>query len=258
MAPLRVAAEVARGIGPDCRHTRLPVEDLPSEVRPLVEATNSALDRLQDAWGVQQRFVAHAAHEMRTPVAVFRAAVERLPPTGERAALLDDVDRLARLIGQLLDLARVQQGDVDNDRIDAAGIARDVAIGLAPLAANRNVTIAVDLPARLMVSGSTAQLTPVLRNLIENAILHAPPASEVRVGIDGTGRLVVEDRGPGVPAEARDLIFERFQRGAWTTTQGSGLGLSIASEAAQRMRALLSVEDNTPRGARFAIRFAPN
>jgi signal transduction histidine kinase len=258
MAPLRLVADAAQRITMQTPSHRLPVADLPSEVLPVVEATNEALDRLQNAYDLQQRFIANAAHELRTPVATFRAAVERLPDIEGKAALIEDVTRLGRLTGQLLQLARAERPaertPADHRLIDAAAVATEVALDLAPLAAARGVVVASDVRQRLMVTAGVEQLHSVLRNLIENAIAHAPAGSEVRILAKGAA-LIVEDHGPGVPEPMREAIFERFARGPWTAAAGSGLGLSIAREAARQMRARLWVEGNTPSGARFILSF---
>jgi signal transduction histidine kinase len=253
MDPLRTVAEAAARISPADLSARLPTADIPSEVRPVVEATNGALDRLEQAYLLQRRFIANAAHELRTPVATFRAAVERLPDSNGKAALLGDVERLSRLTGQLLDLARAERtGEIR--QLDVVPVAKDVALQLAPLAASKNVSIASDLPEKLIINGVAEHLHAILRNLLENAISHAPPGSEIRILADGAA-IVVEDHGTGVPEDMRGAIFERFTRGTWTKAQGSGLGLSIAQEAARRMNARLSVEGNLPTGARFRLAF---
>jgi signal transduction histidine kinase len=254
MAPLNLVAEAAQAIGPARPDARLPTEGVPSEVRPVVEATNAALDRLQDAYDLQKRFIANAAHELRTPIATFRAAVERLPDGEGKAALLGDVTRLGRLTGQLLDLARSERPGQLSD-IDAVPIIKDVAIQLAPLAASKGITIAIDLQNSHILYAATEPLHVIMRNLIDNALSHAPGGSEVRIG-NRDAALTVEDWGPGVPAEMREAIFERFFRGVWSSGNGSGLGLAIAVESARQINAQLSVESNTPTGARFVLSFA--
>jgi two-component system, OmpR family, sensor histidine kinase TctE len=253
MDPLRAVAEVAAQISPADLSMRLPAAEIPSEVRPVVEATNGALDRLEQAYLLQQRFIANAAHELRTPVATFRAAVERLPASEGKAALMGDVERLSRLTGQLLDLARAERtGDIR--QFDAVPVATDIALELAPLAAAKNVSIASELPSNFVITGVVEHLHAILRNLIENAISHAPPGSEVKIKTDDAA-IFVEDQGAGVPEEMREAIFERFTRGTWTKAHGSGLGLSIAQEAARRMNARISVTGNVPTGSRFVLRF---
>jgi signal transduction histidine kinase len=111
------------------------------------------------------------------------------------------------------------------------------------------------LPERMIVRGNQEQLYAILRNLIENAIAHAPPGTEVRIVRTEAG-MAVEDVGPGIPAEMREAVFERFARGSWTSVPGTGLGLSIAREAARMMGANIRLEDNQPRGARFVVAFS--
>lgn len=252
VAPLHAVADAARRISPTDFAARLPVQGVPTEMRPVVDATNDALDRLQQAYAQQQRFIANAAHELRTPVAVFRAGVERLAPSPDRDALLGDVERLTRLTAQLLDLARAER-PCSEAQTDAAAVAREEAARLGPLAAARQVALAFEGDETMLVRGHREHLTPILRNLIENAINHAPAASEVVIGCDAhAGRITVTDAGPGVPAQMREAIFERFTRGAWTTSSGSGLGLSIAREAAARIGAAIRLA-NTAKGACFIV-----
>lgn len=256
MAPLRTVAEAAAGISPKNPAVRLPTTNVPSEVIPVVVATNAALARLQEAYVQQQRFIANAAHELRTPVAVFRAGLERLPPSSERIALLADVERLARRTAQLLDLARAERAG-DEGTSDAVAVTRDVAAQLAPLAAGRGVTLAIEGDAVMPVRGGAEHVTPILRNLVENAIHHAPEGSEVVIGFSANSRLIsVADAGPGVPPDMREAIFERFVRGTWTTAQGSGLGLSVAREAGARIGAEIRLEPASG-GARFIVDFQP-
>jgi signal transduction histidine kinase len=193
MAPLVAVAEAAQRISPAVPGERLRLEQVPSKVLPVVVAANAALDRLQGAFEMQQRFIANAAHELRTPIATFRAAVERLPESPGKAALVGDVERLTRLTSQLLDLARAERvGDLQP--VDVVPVARHVAVELAPMAAAKGVAIGSEPPASLIVNGIAEHLHAILRNLIENAISHAPQGTEVRILADGA-KLMVEDHG---------------------------------------------------------------
>jgi signal transduction histidine kinase len=254
MAPLRAVAEAAQTIGPAVPEARLPRAGVPSEILPVVDATNAALERLQHAYQLQQRFIANAAHELRTPIATFRAALDRLPDSDGKAGLIGDVERLSRLTAQLLDLARAERADT-GEVTDAADVAHGIALDLAPVAAARGVVIDVALADALVARGSREHIHAIIRNLMENAINHAPAGSAVHVVQEGHS-LAIEDAGPGVPAELRERIFERFVRGSWTTTTGGGLGLAIAREAANRIGAAISVEAPATVGARFVVRFA--
>jgi signal transduction histidine kinase len=256
LAPLRYASRAALAIGPDALDARIPTVGLPSEILPLVQSANEAFDRVEGAYRAQQRFTATAAHELRTPIAVARAAVERLPPSPEQQAAVQDMERLSRLAAQLLELARVERPLGAEVRTDIAGEIRRVAAELAASAlAARNVRIALDLPGRLVVRGDPERLYAILRNLIENAGSHEPAGGEVEVTLSGDGRLEVLDHGPGIPVDERERVFNRFERGNWTASNGSGLGLAIVSDACAVIGASVQVDDTCEGGALFRVKF---
>jgi two-component system, OmpR family, sensor histidine kinase TctE len=122
------------------------------------------------------------------------------------------------------------------------------------LAAGRTIALTgADHPA--VVIGNDAAITDALRNLIENALVHTPPGTEVVVEVDPKGAISVQDSGPGIPAEARQRIFERFWRGKGVRTDGAGLGLAIVMEIVRAHGASVTVSNRIPRGARFDVRF---
>lgn len=255
LRPVIGLSEAARAISPMRPQVRLPAQQAPAEMRPLVDAINGALDRLAEAYQAQRRFAATAAHELRTPLAVLRAGLERLPDDAATCALRRDVSRMTRIVTQLLELARLDAPVLVNAHADLVAIARDMLADRAPGALAAGVALAFDAagPA-LAVQADRGRLEAILGNLLDNAVAHAPPGSEVRVGIGADATLSVEDDGPGIPAEARGLVFDRFFRGAWTTTSGAGLGLSIVAEAAHALGATVAIVPRTP-GTRFEVRF---
>jgi signal transduction histidine kinase len=257
LAPLRQISGRAARIAPGDEHAPLAVDRAPSEVQPLIASVNVGYARLVDAVRVQRRFTANAAHQLRTPVAVIQAGLERLQQTEEVSILRRESERMGRIVAQLLSLSRLEGADHHPvEPIDAARVVRGAAEPLAHLASAAHVTLAFDVEREpLMVLGSEEAITEITRNLVENAIGHAPAGSEVTITIDGNGTLLVADEGPGIPTEQRTHLFERFWRGPWTRQPGSGLGLAIVDEACQRIGATVRYL-SAPRGARFEVTFA--
>ena len=162
-----------------------------------------------------------------------------------------------RLVEQLLCVARLDSVALDvSSPVDLRQLAEEVVGAMAHLALAAGLTIALtgaDHP--VVVIGNAAAITDALRNLIENAFVHAPPGTEVVVEVDPTGTISVQDSGPGVPAEDRQRIFERFWRGKGVRTGGAGLGLAIVMEIVRAHGASVTVSNRVPRGARFDLRF---
>jgi signal transduction histidine kinase len=257
LAPLRDASRAALAIGPDALDARIPTSGLPSEILPLVQSANEAFDRVEEAYRAQQRFTATAAHELRTPIAIARAAVERLPASPDQQAAVADMQRLSRLAAQLLELARVERPLGAKVHTDLVEEIRRVAAELAAsVLAARDVRIALDLPGRLMVRGDPERLYAIMRNLIENAGSHEPTGGEVEVTLSNDGTLEILDHGPGIPVEERERIFGRFERGNWTSANGSGLGLAIVRDACSVIGASVEVDTAPSGGALLRVNFA--
>lgn len=256
LLPLRQASAAALEIGPDALHQRIPTARLPSEIRPLAEAANDAFDRVEKAYRTQQRFVANAAHELRTPIAVARAAVERLPKSAEQREVLADMVRLSHLASQLLELARLERPLPASARLDAVPYLQEIARELAASSLDaRDVRVALEAPNSLFVRADSERLIAIIRNLIENAVHHEPRGGEILIRLTSDGQMTVDDRGPGIPAGDEKRIFERFERGSWTKTSGSGLGLAIVKEACAMIGATIRVENRASGGARFSVGF---
>lgn len=246
----RIAAEAER-IDPDERGWRLSDDEVPSEIAPLVGAVNDALARLDEAYDRQRRFIASAAHELRTPIAILRAKIDASSEPGPRR-LSGDVDRLANLAEQLLDLQRIETHP-RAQAIELAPLARRVAGDLAPLAIASDRTIEVECDHVGTVASDPGAIERILVSLIHNAIEHGGPRIIVRVT---QTTLSVEDDGAGIPADARSKVVEPFFRLKPRST-GAGLGLNLVQQIVERLRGRLSILPAIPSGTIVEIWLPP-
>jgi two-component system sensor histidine kinase TctE len=240
----------------------------PLEVRPLVQSLNDLLRRLAESIDAQSRFVADAAHQLRTPLAALQAQVdaarrETMPPA--LAATVDHLHaaagRAAHLARQLLTLAAVEPSTGRPFAPEPADLAA-VAQNRAPDWVARADTKAIDLGFELApapLAGEPDLLAELAANLVDNALHYTPRGGEVtlRTGLrDGRAYLEVEDSGPGIPAADRERVFERFHRVRGTPGEGTGLGLAIVREIAHRHRAAIDVAAAASgRGTVIAVSF---
>lgn len=232
----------------------IPLDGLPDEMRPLLEAFNDHLGRTAERLSRERGFTALAAHELRTPLSALRMQVQvalRLPDGPARQAqlqsVLASVDRSDHLIHQLLTLARVEQGGGTTSLpVDLRALATGVAEDLALQERQRGVTVAIE-GQPVTVRGWSFALSVMLRNLIDNAIAHAPAGSCVRVAMGagpGGVELCVDDAGPGIPEADRPRSFQRFMRlNDAALRPGVGLGLSIAQAVADAHGAHIELQD---------------
>ena len=274
LRPLREASEAATRVGPAHPGLRLPTARLTRELTPLVSAVNEALARLERGLEVQRRFSAEAAHALRTPLAVLMARLDALGEgVAEGAELKRDVERMARLVSQMLLMARLEGMPIEAaQEVELRGVAVEAISGLAPLAVRLGIDLALTEGGPVRVAGNRASLVLALSNLLENALAHAPAGSEVAVEVvpmsGGGGRIAVLDRGPGVaPAEA-EAIFARFRRGARPAKgnggsgagtgagTGAGLGLAIVAEIARQHGGSARAEAREGGGAVFVLELA--
>lgn len=212
---------------------------LPRELEPVVAALNRLLMQVAQLLEREQRLLAAAAHELRTPLAVLRIHAQNAldaPDPLDRAEALrqlgSGVERATRVVGQLLALARLEPAvaEVGKVKLDLAAFLRDELAELAPLALDRHqeLTLEVGGAGGYVLSGDQASLAILVQNLVGNAVQYTPPGGRIQLHLEGQPDslvLRVQDSGPGVPLELREKVFERFFREG--IGQGAGLGLSI-------------------------------
>jgi signal transduction histidine kinase len=260
LRPLRQASEIAQEIGPTRTDLRLPTEEIPREVRPLVFAVNQALDRLEQGFRIQRDFTADAAHELRTPLSILRTRLDLLKDEQIGLALRQDVDGMAHIISQLLEIAELDAFVVDpSERADLRSVTAEVAEFVAPLALAQGKDVALLGASKpVWVKGNPEMLSRAIRNLAENAINHTAPGTAVEFVVDDNGTVSVLDHGPGVAENERNLIFQRFWRGDRRKAGSTGLGLSIVQRIAELHSATITLENRRPAGAHFSLKFIPS
>ncbi len=261
LRPVRSITDQASTISGGSLDARVPVPDSGDEIATLAETVNEMLDRLELDDRTRRRFISDASHELRSPVAVMRNEAEvalRHPSAADMEELAttvaDESKRMSTIIDDLLALARHDEGvptpstDVDLDDIvlHEASRARRVAVDVSAVSAGR-------------ISGRSDELGRLVGHLLDNAARHAASAVSVSLGTVGDRiELSVADDGPGVAAEDREMIFERFARldDARTRDQGgAGLGLAVARSIAERSGGTLTVSDSRLGGALFTASF---
>ncbi len=242
----------------------------PYEVRPLVRAMNDLLSRLSAALAAQQRFIADAAHQLRTPVAALKTQAElavRQVRDGEAQATLQQLhtaaDHAARLVNQLLTLARAEPGShrsVMRERVNLAALARETTGEWVPRSLNRRIDLGFDdTSTDATISADPFLVRELLNNLIDNAINYMPAGGHITVRVttdDDKLSLEVEDNGCGIHEDERERVFERFYRSAGGSPEGCGLGLAIVREIAQGHGATATILSGANhRGTRVVIEF---
>ena len=247
---------------------RLPV-DTDDELGRLATTFNDLLARLEESFEQMRRFTADASHELRTPLTAIRSVGEvglreRRDANAYReviGSMLEEVDRLTHLVDGLLALSRADAGDarVSTERFDLKGLAEDVCGHLGVLAEEKRQLLHLDAGDQIDVTGDRVLLRQAVINLLDNAIKYTPAGGSVRVRVHGdarTGAIEVADTGPGIAAEHRTRIFDRFYRVDPARSRelgGVGLGLSIARWAVEINGGRLEYEPGHPAGSTFRI-----
>jgi len=236
----------------------LQIEPLPSELEPMQAALNRMLSQIQEVLGRERRFIADAAHEMRTPLAVLRVHAQNLLEAGTEEERRDSleylivgVDRTSRLVNQLLTMARLEPQAVAAplQSIDLTATVRDSLVQLTPWLLSKGLELSFDVSnTPYLIKTDPAAIDIALNNLLTNAANFSPEHGVITVRLtkaDGYLRLAVEDQGPGIDEAYRERLFERFySRG---NDQGAGLGLTIVQTIAARLKGRISL-DNLPGG----------
>jgi two-component system sensor histidine kinase TctE len=264
LVPLKTLRDVVLARSPSDL-SPLPMGDAPVEVEPLVATVNRQLARVAASVESQRRFVADAAHQMKTPLAGLKMQAELAKRAGDEADLRERLgqlsagaDRAHHLVQRLLSLARADESlvaETGTVRVDLADAARDACEVLAPIALERGIDFGFEPeggPA--IVGGDPVLLQELVSNLAENALKYTPRGGHVTVRVRGGDDplLEVEDTGPGIPEADREHIFERFFRVPGSGSPGAGLGLAIVKAVAERHGATLSVEAGAGgKGSRF-------
>ena len=263
----RAAREVARTRDPDITlpksHANDEVSDLANTFEDMLSELSAARGETEATLARQRKFVADASHELRTPLTSILANLELLEAelAGEQRDMADSAlrssRRMRRLVADLLLLARADAGrEQPRGPVDLAAVAAEAAREAAALSAEHPLSL--DLPRPVMVNGVADDLHRLAGNLIENALIHTPPGTPVTVSVRGDGTnavLEVSDRGPGVPQEMRDRVFERFARvdGDAAPRGSSGLGLAIVRAVTDAHEGRVELGDAEGGGARFVV-----
>ena len=261
LAPIDQLGVEARRITAERLHERLSVPNPSDEIGRLAAVVNETLARLQSSFDQLRRFTADASHELRTPLSVIRGIGEmglretRTPAEYKDAigSMLEEVDRLTRLVDTLLRLSRGDAGTVrlSPEVVDIGELAHEVCASLSILAEERKQRLQVSGDSSATVSADRLVLRDAITNIVDNAIKYAPPSStiELDVRVDGERvALSITDEGPGIPAEHRQRIFDRFYRideGRSREMGGTGLGLAIAKWAVEANGGHITLESST-------------
>jgi heavy metal sensor kinase len=268
LAPIDQLGAEARRITAERLHERLSVPNEHDEIGRLAAVINATLSRLESSFGQLRRFTADASHELRTPLSVIRGIGEmglretRTPAEYKDAmgSMLEEVDRLTRLVDTLLRLSRGDAGTVrlSRDIVDLGDLARDVAASLGILADERQQQLQIDVEANVRVSGDRLVLRDAVTNIVDNAIKYSSSGTAIDIRVYGDAHqatLTVSDHGPGIPVEHREHVFDRFYRvddGRSRDMGGTGLGLAIAKWAVEANSGQIALE-STGTGSVFRI-----
>lgn len=253
--PLRQAEAEVDALDPD-NVQRLSEAPEPREVNTLVRAVNRALTRLDETMAILRGFTANAAHELRTPLSIMQLSLDKLPPSQLRDELQADTQHMTRLVSQMLDLAQADAMAVEPDAtVNLADIGREVVAAMAPKVFEARRDLRFEAIGETLVLGHAEAIFRIYRNLIDNALAHAPGETPIEVAAGPGPQLSVRDHGPGIADEDLPHIFERFWRKDRRKTDGAGLGLGIVQRLAQAHGGTITVENAPGGGALFCVTF---
>lgn len=269
LSPLKNMIFTTKEIKPGDLSKRVPVPNTNDEIKTLALTLNEMLDRIQQAFQSQERFVADASHQLLTPLTIMRGELELLKKAESKdidqfiKSSLQEVDNLSNIVREMLLLARVDAGigALNMQKLALDELVFEAIERCEKLAHSKNIRLKFDInnqsqDDRKWTQGDNDLLQNLVINIIENAIKYSPNNEVVSITIiwkDEFSQLIVEDNGPGIPEEQLPFIFERFSRGSnfEAKVKGFGLGLAIAQKIALLHEGQLSVENHSGHGARF-------
>lgn len=249
LSGINIIANQAQQIDVKQRGSRLSETNVPKEILPLVHAVNDALQRYDEGYESQKRFIASAAHELRTPIAVLRA---RLDASDEHSCrqYIRDVDRLANIAEQLLDIQRSELED-SRQTISLEELATDVVSNLAPLMIDHKCTMELATFASCKIFCDRGAIERVITNLVHNAVEHGGKNVIIRIIENG---FEIDDDGPGIPEIERERVFEAFHRLKPRNT-GSGLGLNLVKQIIEGHNGFIAIYTSSRSGTLFRVQF---
>ncbi len=254
---VRRVSDRAATVGPESLDLRLDERDLPSEVAPLVHATNDLIARLQQSFSAQREFVGNVAHELRTPLAALKIQLDCVHDAKARGALHRSLDRVSHVVSQVRDLAGLETLEAGRRRdFDVTEVVRDAIEEVAPevYAAGDSIDLVVpDVP--VLVTGEPTLARLALSNLLSNATRHTPAGTAISVTVDTDGAVSVADTGPGIATAMRGLVSQRFWRADQHRSDSAGLGLSIVQRIMQVHGGRLEIVSDSGSGAVFRLFF---
>lgn len=269
LAPIDHLAREARRITADRLHERLTTTNPNDEIGRLTAVINDAVARLESSFDQLRRFTSDASHELRTPLAVVRGigeatvATRRSPAEYEEAigSILEEVDRMTNLTDTLLRLSRADAGTIrlSRERVDLGDLAREAASSLSILADERQLELRLDVGHGATVSVDRLVLREAITNILDNAIKFSPSGTTIAIRVERSSHhalLAIGDKGPGIPAEERERIFDRFFRLDEARSRergGAGLGLAIAKWAVEMHNGQITVEARAGGGSEFRV-----
>ncbi len=251
----RRLAALAQTLDPQAPNHALPEHGLPTEIVPMVRAINGMIRRIDAANEEQSFFLAAAAHELRTPLAILRTRLENMPDSEDKEDLKKDLRRMSRLVDQLLRLMSVRNKGAPSETVNLISVARNVVAERAPLVIDKGVEIDLDANGdSVKVRGDERLLRVALANLVDNALSFSKSGQRLEVQVGPKKKITVRDQGPGIPAEELENIFRPFAKNP-PNRRGHGLGLAITRSIMALHGGSVNAANLKNGGASFALQF---
>jgi signal transduction histidine kinase len=246
---------LALAIEPRAPQTSISLDEVPVELKPLVNALNRAFHEIDAYIQRQRRFLGNAAHQLRTPLTLLRGKIEDVTEPALKAELVRDVRRLTSLVSAMLDLARLQNHAIEKRAIDLGALTRDVLADFSPSALDAGIELSLEHVPQggVVVHGVEAAVRSALANLVGNALIHAHGAGRIVANLS-RGSVSISDDGAGILPSSQFKLIEPFQTGG-TATEGHGLGLSIIQEIMTAHEGTLTITSTPGRGTTACLHF---